>query len=146
MKKALIILAAVSLSVGVLLADNKKKGSIEFHIKGFRNDKGLARVALFEGEKGFPEEFKEAKETLSIEIKDKEAKGVFKDIPHGEYAISVLHDENKDGKMNKNIFGVPREGYGTSNDARGSWGAPKYKDAKFKLEKDKLEMTIKMTY
>jgi uncharacterized protein (DUF2141 family) len=146
MKKMAAALAAFLLCAGILWAAGEKKGKIEMEIKGFRNNKGVARIALFSGEKGFPQDFKKAKKTLTLKIKDKAAKGEFKDISYGEYAISVLHDENKDGKMNKNLFGVPKEGYGTSKDARGSWGPPKYKDAKFKLEKDELKLKIKMTY
>ena len=55
---------------------------------------------------------------------------VFKDIPPGEYAISVIHDANSNGKLDKNFLGIPREGFGFSNDAMGSFGPPEYTEAK----------------
>lgn len=38
-------------------------------------------------------------------------KVIFKNIHHGIYAVSVLHDENNNGLMDKNFFGIPTEGY-----------------------------------
>jgi uncharacterized protein (DUF2141 family) len=40
-------------------------------------------------------------------------------------------------------FGIPKEGYGCSNDAKGNMGPPKYEDAKFQLKSNK-NMTIKI--
>jgi uncharacterized protein (DUF2141 family) len=145
-KYALLAAAAFAACQGILLANGEKSGEITLLIKGFENEKGMAQVALYSGKEGFPSDYKKALKILGLAIKDKEAKGTFKDVTFGEYAVAVLHDENRNGKMDTNIFGVPREGYGTSRDARGSWGPPAYDDAKFKLNSDKLRLTINMTY
>ena len=42
----------------------------------------------------------------------------FNDIPPGTYAIAVFHDENANGKLDKNFLGIPCEGYGASNNVR----------------------------
>ena len=49
----------------------------------------------------------------------------------------MFHDENANGKIDRNFVGIPKEGYGTSNDAKGFMGPPKYEDAKFELTADK---------
>ena len=67
---------------------------------------------------------------------DKKATVVFENIENGIYAISVFHDENDNKKMDTKIFGIPKEPIGTSNDATGFMGPPKFKDAKFNVTKD----------
>jgi len=75
-----------------------------------------------------------------------EAKITFKDKPYGTYAVSILHDEDGDQKMKASSIGLPREGTGASNDARGKMGPPKYEDARFTLDSPSFEQTIKMLY
>lgn len=55
-------------------------------------------------------------------------------IPHtGTYALSIFHDKNANGKLEKNFMGIPTEPYGFSNDAPAVFGPPKYDDAKFEV-------------
>lgn len=42
----------------------------------------------------------------------------FADLATGTYAISVMHDENGNGKLDSNVMGMPIEGYGFSNDPK----------------------------
>jgi uncharacterized protein (DUF2141 family) len=58
---------------------------------------------------------------------------VIKDLPEGTYAFAVFHDANSNGKMDKNIVGIPTEDYGFSNNAMGKMGPPSFNDAKFVL-------------
>lgn len=58
---------------------------------------------------------------------------VFKDLPEGEYAFAVYHDANSNGKMDKNIVGIPTEDYAFSNNAMGKMGPPNYASAKFAM-------------
>jgi uncharacterized protein (DUF2141 family) len=66
--------------------------------------------------------------------------------PAGSYAPVVLHDENMNGKLDTNWLGVPKEGYGFSNDARASVGAPSFDDASFVYHGATLELTISLHY
>jgi len=67
----------------------------------------------------------------------------FTDVPKGEYAVSVYHDENSNGVMDKNMFGIPSEDYASSNNAKGVMGPPKYADAKFKINTNsKIKITL----
>jgi uncharacterized protein (DUF2141 family) len=58
---------------------------------------------------------------------------VIKDLPEGEYAFAVYHDANANGKMDKNLLGIPTEDYAFSNNALGKMGPPSYASAKFAL-------------
>jgi uncharacterized protein (DUF2141 family) len=58
---------------------------------------------------------------------------VIKDLPAGEYAFVVFHDVNQNGKMDKNMLGIPTEDYAFSNNAMGNMGPPSFDTAKFKV-------------
>jgi len=58
---------------------------------------------------------------------------VINDLPKGDYAISMYHDKNADGKCNLNFLGVPTEPYGFSNNFRPKFSAPTFTDCQFNL-------------
>jgi len=66
---------------------------------------------------------------------------IIENIPDGEYAVTVFQDLNANGELDTRGFGIPKEPYGFSNDARGSFGPPKFKTAKFDFSGD-LEINI----
>jgi uncharacterized protein (DUF2141 family) len=47
---------------------------------------------------------------------------VFNDLKAGTYSISIVYDENGDGKLNTELFGIPSELVGFSNNAKGVFG------------------------
>ena len=55
------------------------------------------------------------------------------ELASGTYAIGIFHDVNLSNKMDNNFFGVPKEQYGFSNNARAFFGPPNFEDAAFKL-------------
>jgi uncharacterized protein (DUF2141 family) len=61
---------------------------------------------------------------------------LFKELPDGEYALSLYWDKNSNGKMDSNMLGIPTEPYAFSNNARGNFGPPGWDKAKFKIEGD----------
>lgn len=63
-------------------------------------------------------------------------------VPFGTYAVRLYHDENDNGELDTNVFGVPREAYGFSNNARGRFGPPNFEEAAFTVESDSLSLTI----
>ncbi|MBL4709295.1 MAG: DUF2141 domain-containing protein [Flavobacteriales bacterium] len=62
-------------------------------------------------------------------------------LPSGKYAVQYYHDQNSNGKLDTGSFGIPEEGYGSSNDARGFMGPPDFQDMIFELKDD---VTMKM--
>ena len=55
------------------------------------------------------------------------------DVAPGEYALLVHHDENGNGRIDRNFIGIPREPIGFSNRYRPK-GPPSYSRAAFFLE------------
>jgi len=113
-------------------------------IEGLRSSEGFILLSLFKDGKGYPDEPEKAFRKIKISIKDKQASADFADLPNGDYAIVVLHDENNNLKMDKNL-GIPNEGYGFSNNVMGLMGPPSFSKASFKHE-SKQVVEIKMRY
>jgi uncharacterized protein (DUF2141 family) len=83
---------------------------------------------------------------MAIEIRDTQARCDFVSIPPGTYALAVIHDENRNGKLDTNWLGIPTEGYGFSNEAKALLGAPSFSAAKVRYDGGTLNMTITLHY
>ncbi|WP_299310038.1 DUF2141 domain-containing protein [uncultured Croceicoccus sp.] len=70
---------------------------------------------------------------------------VFEDVPPGQYAIAVFHDENGNGRVDKTLM-MPREGFGFSRDAKVRMGPPRFRDASFRIGADGGRQSIRMRY
>jgi uncharacterized protein (DUF2141 family) len=69
---------------------------------------------------------------------------IFLNIPPGTYALAVIHDENMNGKLDTNWLGIPKEGYGFSNAAKATLGAPSFSAASFRYDGQDMELTISL--
>ncbi len=111
-----------------------QKADLKVEIIGLDTNNGQVFIGLCNKKDEFLKKF--YKGTVS-KINNHKSVAVFKDLPVGEYAVTIFHDENNNGKLDTNFMGIPNEDYGASNNAKGFMGPPKYSDAKFNLEKDK---------
>jgi len=121
-------------------------GDIKVVITGLRNDKGRAQIALFASEKGFPFDASNAYMTRTADVNKGRAVTIFSDVSTGEYAISVIHDEDMDGDFDRNWLFLPGEGWGTSNDVGGFFGPGGYKDSRFILDSRSASINIIVHY
>jgi uncharacterized protein (DUF2141 family) len=71
---------------------------------------------------------------------------VFTNLKPGEYAVIVFHDENDNGKLDENSWGVPTEGYGFSNNAEGFLAPPSFKKAAVLLDSPDRAIAITLRY
>lgn len=119
---------------------------------GVRSQTGGIAVAIFDKAhaKGFPVKGEAAFRTLyhSLSPESGPVNIEIPDVPPGEYAISIYHDEDGNKKLNTNFLGIPNEGMGASNDAPAKFGPPKYQDAAFQVTEgtDKQSLKITMKY
>ena len=119
---------------------------IHAEIGGLRNDDGRVLCALFSSADGFPKDSGKAIAHAAAVISKRRAVCEFPGVAAGVYAISVFHDANANGKLDTNLLGMPREGVGASNDAKGHFGPPKFDAAKFRFAGGRLEMKITVQY
>ena len=106
------------------------KGSLQVEVTNVKETRGKIRVGLFRADSGFPDSdkvywgmgFTPARGKMTVEIPD---------LPFGDYALAVFHDLNGNGKLDKNLLGVPTEPYGFSGSAKGKWGSPDFEEARF---------------
>ena len=118
--------------------------SIAITVKGINNNKGKIVLYLYNSATGYPGDHRKAFQTVSNTISNNQCSIVLNDIPVGIYAIAYFHDENNNGKMDTNFLGIPSEGVGASNNAKGFMGPPKFSDAKFKVDSN-LSMNLSIT-
>lgn len=122
-----LYLLVICLGVGFGLSAQELKMSIT----GIKQGKGDILIAVFSGENGFPSDTKKAVELLRATPVGGKAELVIKNLTARKYAISLFQDTNGDGILNTNLLGIPKEGYGVSNNAFNTFSAPSYKDASF---------------
>jgi uncharacterized protein (DUF2141 family) len=123
-------------------------GKITIKIEGLRNSSGVVRIALFNSEKAYSESAStsdqagEAFRKAVANISGNTADCTFEDVPYGDYAIKLFHDEDNTGKFKKNKLGIPQVQYGFSNNAKAMFGPAPYAKAKFSFHDPVMNTTI----
>jgi uncharacterized protein (DUF2141 family) len=108
-------------------------GRVQVAVTGVASAEGQVLIALFLDERGWPDDEKQAFAATALPIHEGQAEARFEDVPAGPFAVSVFHDKNRDRKLDTGLFGIPTEDYGFSRDARGTFGPPRFKDARLEL-------------
>ncbi len=119
---------------------------IHVEIAGLRSDKGQVLCALFSSADDFPKKRDKAVARGTSVISNRHAVCEFAGVAPGTYAISAFHDENSNGNLDANFMGIPREGVGASNGAKGHFGPPKFDAAAFHFSGGRLDLKIMITY
>jgi uncharacterized protein (DUF2141 family) len=141
----LIILTIVSFNKST----TEETYSLTVKAEGFRNSTGEALFALYNKDGSIPDEKYENyfKKGISQIDKDGTATFTFTNLPTGSYAVNILHDENKNGKIDKKfLLPMPKEGVGFSNyESIGLSNRPNFSKASF-LVKSNMKKVIKIIY
>lgn len=117
------------------------QNQLTFKITGMEVAQGQILISIFNSENSF------MKEALKSTVKkvsstDQPVTIVFDNLPPGTYAMSTFHDENNNGELDSNFMGIPKEPYGFSNNARGSFGPPSFEDCKFEVNTNSVAQNI----
>ena len=118
---------------------------IHVQVDGLRNDKGQLLCQVVTSDMWPSKSDKSVAHTKS-DIQHGQAVCDFASIPPGTYAVSVFHDENSNGKLDRNLLGMPKEGVGASNNAAGHFGPPKFDDMAFHYQGGRLDLKITVRY
>jgi len=133
-------------SLSVTSQTQAKKGNLKVVVNNLRNKTGQVGFFLFNSAEGFPSHTGKALLSGYVKTVGNSVEYTFTNIALGTYAVYVYHDEDNNKKLDTNFIGMPKEGIGVSNNAKGHFGPPKYNDAKFDFNKSGLAITISLTY
>lgn len=136
----LILFLLVTALVAPVCAQ-QQTGQLTVNVTGMESDKGMVRIALFDSEEGYTKG-KAPFRGCSVEIRNKRAQCVFRDLPYSIYAFRLYHDANGNNKLDRDSVGMPMEAYAFSNNAKGMMGPAKWKDAKFTIQSKDMKMDI----
>ena len=114
--KALFIGLLMLIPIGTFIqAADTKGSSLTVSVNKLRNSNGNVLFALYNTEDSFPDEhYKKYYKILRGKIENGSSLVIFENLPPGKYAVNILHDENKDGKIQRRFI-LPLEGIGFSN-------------------------------
>tara|TARA_R110000782_G_scaffold13999_21_gene41697 strand:- start:6737 stop:7153 length:417 start_codon:yes stop_codon:yes gene_type:complete len=128
----------------LLLGAAAPQASLHLTFEGLRSQKGSIRLCLWHDATGYPDCTRgtgATKESVSAANPVLDITG----LPPGDYAISAIHDENDNKKLDKSFIGMPTEGVAFSNNAKVSFGPPKFEKVRFHVEGETTQ-TLRMRY
>lgn len=114
-------------------------------VTDLRSEKGKVMACLTAKPRAFPDCNKDPQALSKIVSADETVVFTFHGVPPGTYAISLLHDENANGRADKTLM-IPKEGFGFSRDAKVRMGPPKFDSAAFKVGSGTVYQRIRMRY
>ncbi len=133
---AFIMSGAASFAAGPVWASD-----LIVEISGIQSDAGEVGCALFLNTAGFPREPSQAVRQRWQPAKIPTVTCRFDGLKPGHYAVAVTHDLNGNHRTDANVFGMPTEDWGVSNNVRPAFRAPTFDEAMFAVT-DASPMTI----
>lgn len=130
----------------LLAATPPQHGQIAVTITELRSAKGMVRACLTTAAKLFPRCDKDPAALIISIPAGERVDMVFSDLKPGRYAIAVLHDENANGKFDRVLGMMPKEGFGFSRDAKVTRSPPKFEAAAFDFGGSAQTLSIRMRY
>lgn len=123
------------------------QGKVTAIATGFKNNNGICRACIFNSAESFNGKSGNAVQCLQVPIINGEAKIAFDNLPAGNYAISLFHDENRNNKLDNNFLGIPKEGYSASKNKLPATSAPTFYDNSFFISNNSITLPkIKLRY
>lgn len=127
------------------IAKAEDDATVTVAIAGLRNTKGNILACLTTQAATFPDCEKDP-QSLRLTVPARNGPAlVFRHVAPGVYAVSLFHDENANGRLDKTM-GIPSEGYGFSRDAAIRFGPPKFDAAKVPVGAANVVLPIKVRY
>jgi uncharacterized protein (DUF2141 family) len=122
--------------------------TLRIHVDGFRNTRGNLGTIIFTSRDGWPEDKQKSFRhgPAPIDTKTNTAVAVWPDIPPGNYGVAAIHDENSNARLDRNMIGIPKEGFGFANNPHVGFSAPPFEQAVVHLGCPVTDITIHLQY
>jgi len=144
MKRFLVLCALLAITDLPTVAQSASC-TVTIHVDGFRNQKGDLGVTVFKSADGWPENNAKALQHGGYPFSGDKA-SVKLDLPEGRYAFAVIHDENSNHKLDRNLVGFPKEGFGFSNNPKVYLTAPGFEAAATQVTCPVTDISIHLIY
>lgn len=160
MRVARTAVSAVLISLTCLLPGRGRAGqdssakpgqsgcTLRIHVDGLRNSTGVVGSILFRSANGWPEDKQKSfrRGPTPIAPGQRQATVVWEHLPRGDYGVAVIHDENRNAKFDRNLIGIPKEGFGFANNPHVGFSAPPFERAIVHVQCPATETSIHMQY
>jgi len=122
--------------------------TLRVHVDGLRNSNGVIGSVIFTSPDGWPEDTKKAFRHGPTPISPGERQGtvVWEHLPPGDYGVAVIHDENRNAKLDRNLIAIPKEGFGFANNPHVALSAPPFQAAIVHVQFPATETSIHLQY
>jgi uncharacterized protein (DUF2141 family) len=134
---------SIAIALFVISPETFAQSALEIHVDNIKSKKGSIQFGLFTTEADY---LKNPTEKRVVKSTGNDVTVVFENLPAGDYALSIIHDENENGELDSNAFGIPKEGFAFGNNAQGSFGPPPFEKAKITIADQKVRQEIKLKY
>ncbi len=135
----------LALSVTNAVSATEPGSTLELTVSGMRSARGNVLICLTAKPRAFPDCSKDGTARKLI-IPAAQAKQIaFADLAPGTYALSLIHDENSNGKLDTRLI-IPREGFGFSRNPMITFGPPSFSAAAFKIAPGLNSQSVKVKY
>ena len=129
---ALVLLCCAALAQSSAV----KPYTLTITVEGMDSNEGNLGILIFNNSKGWAEDRQAALKDISVPAQQG-TQQVKVELPPGQYAIALIHDVNKNHKLDKNWLGIPKEQWGMSNNPHATIKAPPIEKAMFTLDGNK---------
>lgn len=138
---------AAGLAIAVVAGAATPAASVDLtlSIQHLRSHRGAVMICVTERTSAFPDCKGDSKARRLIVDADKAGSIVVSGLAPGDYAVAVIHDENRNGRLDKRLV-IPREGFGFSRNPPIGFGPPAFAAARFSLVSGPVNQTIRMRY
>ncbi len=130
--KQIILLIFISLIIPFSFA---QKAQLVLKVDNIETAEGKICISIFNNE----DDYKDGENqvwTDCVDVVSEKFEHIIPDLPHDNYVISIYHDKNSNGEFDTKWYGMPKEAFGFSNNAKGKMGPPKFEDAMFEVQQD----------
>lgn len=142
-----ISLAKAGAAAGLFaaLAGTSPSARLDVNVERMRSDEGMLHICVTRDDDYFPD-CEEDPDRITRSIRaDGSLTARFTNLPSGGYAVSIVHDENSNDRLDR-FAGIPREGIGFSRNPRFTFGPPAFSAARFTLSNGEGRQDIRMRY
>ena len=122
----------------------ERTADLSVTIPNLKAVKGEIVIAIYDQTEKFPK-IGQTYRTARFPVHSNSETYTIKGVKAGECALAIYHDENLDGECNSNFLGIPKEGYGFSNNVKPVFSAPPYEACVIRIPENS-SISVKLIY